>query len=211
MPSIHSTVSEVGLYMFNSSIRSTVSEVGLYIVHRLHTQALYQRLDLHCSAPQYTALYQKLDSAVHCSTPPHTAVEDVLSKSLRSRTQDHNRRRTGPQSTQSTQSGGPVSVLKFCSISIILLASLVAGRRSQCTAGAVQQEMYSTIPIHWNIKSAPVSPGRSRVGPALYVFSLLGQDCTEIYNTIHKTVSEGGLKIEEGNAVICSPVSENGL
>jgi hypothetical protein len=34
--------------------------------------------------------------------------------------------------------------------------------------------MYSIMPIHWNIKSAPVSPGRSRVGPALYVFSLLG-------------------------------------
>ncbi len=34
--------------------------------------------------------------------------------------------------------------------------------------------MYSTIPIHWNIWSAPASPGRSRVGPALYEFSLLG-------------------------------------
>jgi hypothetical protein len=34
--------------------------------------------------------------------------------------------------------------------------------------------MYSTIPIHWNIKSALASPGRSRVGPALYVFRLLG-------------------------------------
>ncbi len=33
--------------------------------------------------------------------------------------------------------------------------------------------MYSTIPIHWNIKSAPASPGRSRVGPAFYVFSFL--------------------------------------
>jgi hypothetical protein len=33
--------------------------------------------------------------------------------------------------------------------------------------------MYSTIPIHWNIKSSPASPGRSRVGPVLYVFSLL--------------------------------------
>ncbi len=33
---------------------------------------------------------------------------------------------------------------------------------------------YSTIPIYWNIKSAPASPGRSRVGSALYVFSLLG-------------------------------------
>jgi hypothetical protein len=36
--------------------------------------------------------------------------------------------------------------------------------------------MYSTIPIHWNIKSAPASPGRSRAGPSLYVFSLLGQN-----------------------------------
>jgi hypothetical protein len=34
--------------------------------------------------------------------------------------------------------------------------------------------MYSSIPIHWNIKSAPASPGRSRAGPSLYVFSLLG-------------------------------------
>jgi hypothetical protein len=33
--------------------------------------------------------------------------------------------------------------------------------------------MYSTIPIHWNIKSAPASLGRSRAGPALYIFSLL--------------------------------------
>ncbi len=33
--------------------------------------------------------------------------------------------------------------------------------------------MYSTIPIHWNIKTAQASPCRSRVGPALYVFSLL--------------------------------------
>jgi hypothetical protein len=33
--------------------------------------------------------------------------------------------------------------------------------------------MYSTIPIHWYIKSAPASPGRSRAGPSLYVFSLL--------------------------------------
>jgi hypothetical protein len=33
--------------------------------------------------------------------------------------------------------------------------------------------MYSTIPIHWNIKAAPASPGRSRAGPSLYVYSLL--------------------------------------
>ncbi len=36
--------------------------------------------------------------------------------------------------------------------------------------------MYSTIPIHWNIKSVPASPGRSLAGPSLYVFSLLGDD-----------------------------------
>jgi hypothetical protein len=77
---------------------------------------------------------------------------------------------------QSTQSAGPVHFLIFCSISIFLLASLVAGREPQYTAGAVQQGMYSIIPIHWNIKSAPASPGRSHVGTALYVFSLLGYE-----------------------------------
>ncbi len=43
---------------------------------------------------------------------------------------------------QSTQRAGPVSFLIFCSISIILLASLVADGRPQCTVGAVQQGMY---------------------------------------------------------------------
>ncbi len=75
---------------------------------------------------------------------------------------------------QSNQSAGPVRFLIFCSRSIFLLASLVAGRRHQYNAGAVQQGMYSTIPIYWNIKSAPASPGRSRVGPAFYVSSFLG-------------------------------------
>ncbi len=74
---------------------------------------------------------------------------------------------------QSRQSAGPVRFFIFCSISIFLLAGLVAGRRPQCTAGAPEQRMHSTIPIHWNIKSASASPGRSRVGPALYEFSLL--------------------------------------
>ncbi len=78
--------------------------------------------------------------------------------------------RYGPPSTQSA---GPVCFLIFCSISIILLASLVAGRKPHCNAGAPQQGKYSTIPIHWNIKSAPASPGRSRVGPALYVCTYL--------------------------------------
>jgi hypothetical protein len=82
---------------------------------------------------------------------------------------------------QSTQSAGPVRFLIFCSISIPLLASLVAGRRPQCSAGAVQQGMYSTIPIHWNIKSAPASSGRSRVGPAFYVFSFLAVHCSSVH------------------------------
>jgi hypothetical protein len=37
--------------------------------------------------------------------------------------------------TQNTQSAGPVRFLIFCSISIYLLASLVAGRGPQCSAG----------------------------------------------------------------------------
>ncbi len=36
----------------------------------------------------------------------------------------------------STQSAGPVRFFIFCSIGIFPLASLVAGRRLQCTAGA---------------------------------------------------------------------------
>jgi hypothetical protein len=43
--------------------------------------------------------------------------------------------------------------------------------------------MNSTIPIHRNIKSAPASPGRSRVGPALYVFSLLGVNIVSVQYT----------------------------
>ncbi len=54
----------------------------------------------------------------------------------------------------------------------------MAGRKPQGTAGAGKQGMYSTIPIHCNIKSAPASLCRSRVGPALYVFSFLG--CSQI-------------------------------
>jgi hypothetical protein len=71
--------------------------------------------------------------------------------------------------TQSTQSAGPVRFLIFCSISIFLLDSLVAGRRLQWTAGADKQGMYSIIRIHWNIKTALASQGRSRAGPALYI------------------------------------------
>ncbi len=42
----------------------------------------------------------------------------------------------GWYSPQSTQSAGPVRFLIFCSISIFLLASLVAGMGPQCTVGA---------------------------------------------------------------------------
>jgi hypothetical protein len=49
-----------------------------------------------------------------------------------------------------TQSAGPVRLLIFCSISNFFLASLVilvhVGRRSQYTAGAEWQGMYSIIP-----------------------------------------------------------------
>jgi hypothetical protein len=48
------------------------------------------------------------------------------------------------------------------------LASLVAGRRPQCTP--------PYVPMQWNIKSAPASPGTRRVGPALYIFRLLGRE-----------------------------------
>jgi hypothetical protein len=50
--------------------------------------------------------------------------------------------------------------------------------------------MYSTRPIHWNIKSAPASPGRSRVGPALYVFSLLGLNKSAELGTISKSIRD---------------------
>jgi hypothetical protein len=43
---------------------------------------------------------------------------------------------------------------------------------------------YSTIPIHWNIKSAPASPGRSRVRPALYIFNLLGVQYEELEESL---------------------------
>ncbi len=67
------------------------------------------------------------------------------------------------------QSAGPLRFLIVCSMSIFLLASLVAGRRPQCTvAGNV---LYHTYPL----KSHAASPGRSHVGPALYVFSLWGK------------------------------------
>jgi hypothetical protein len=79
-----------------------------------------------------------------------------------------------PVKQQSAQSTGPVCFLIFCSISMFLLASLLAGRRPQCSAGTVQQGMYSIRPIYQNSKPSPASPGRSRVGPVLCLFSLLG-------------------------------------
>ncbi len=69
------------------------------------------------------------------------------------------------------ENAGPLQILIFWSISIFQLSCLLVGRRAQCTvAGIVLHH------IHWNIKSSPASPGRSRVGPALYEFSLLTID-----------------------------------
>ncbi len=99
---------------------------------------------------------------------------------------------------QRTQSAGPVRFLKFCSISISLLASLVAGRKTQCSAGSDQQGMYSTIPIHWNITSAPASPGRSRVGPVLYVNSLLALADSEAQRlSVHHIVAEARRQLDK--------------
>jgi hypothetical protein len=53
---------------------------------------------------------------------------------------------------QSTKSAGPVRFLIFCSKSIFLLASLLAGRRPQCTlAGNL---LYHTYPLEYQISSS---------------------------------------------------------
>jgi hypothetical protein len=46
--------------------------------------------------------------------------------------------------------------------------------------------MYSSIPIPWNIKSAPASPGRSRAGPSLYVFRLLGLHTAPVTHSLFR-------------------------
>jgi hypothetical protein len=77
---------------------------------------------------------------------------------------------------QSTQSAGPVRFLIFCSISIFLLSSLVAGKGPQCSAGHCGRECTPPYLSTGISKSAPASPGRSRAGPSLYIFSLLVVD-----------------------------------
>ncbi len=68
-------------------------------------------------------------------------------------------------------------LLIFCSLSIFLLATLVTGRRPHGPSILlVQTSRECSPPINWNIKSSPASLGRSRVGPALYVFSLLDRE-----------------------------------
>ncbi len=53
---------------------------------------------------------------------------------------------------QSTQSAGPIRFPIFCSISIILLACLVAGRKPQCTvAGNI---LHYTYPLEYQICSS---------------------------------------------------------
>ncbi len=55
----------------------------------------------------------------------------------------------------------------------------------------VAENVLHHTPIHWNIKSAPASPGRSRAGPSLYVFSLLDVQyvslgpAPRLYCTVH--------------------------
>jgi hypothetical protein len=68
--------------------------------------------------------------------------------------------------------------------------SVLLGHRSR-------ECMYSTIPIHWNIKSAPASPGRSRVGPSLYVFSLL------LSNLVYAPASPGRRRVGPSLYVFC--------
>jgi hypothetical protein len=56
-----------------------------------------------------------------------------------------------------TQSDGPVRFLIFCSISIILLASLVAGRKLQLTAGIYRlagNVLHHTYPLEYQICSS---------------------------------------------------------
>jgi hypothetical protein len=43
--------------------------------------------------------------------------------------------------------------------------------------------MYSSIPIHWNIKSAPASLGRSRAGPVLTYLASWGQTPFSMYTS----------------------------
>jgi hypothetical protein len=84
----------------------------------------------------------------------------------------------------------------FCSISIIPLASLVAGRRPQCTvAGNII--LHHIYPLKY--QTAPASPGRSRVGPALYVFSLLGLARHAMQRRAHQS------PIHPGQLMHCRP------
>jgi hypothetical protein len=67
--------------------------------------------------------------------------------------------------------------------------------------------MYSTIPIHWNIKSAAASPGISRVGPALSVFILLGYN-TEFLLSRVVGGGRGGRLLRRGGCKKASPKSD---
>jgi hypothetical protein len=73
----------------------------------------------------------------------------------------------------------PVRFLMFCSISIFLLASLVAGRRPQCTlAGNL---LYHTYPLEYQIFFNESCWASSlRIWPALYVFGLLCLDSCRV-------------------------------
>jgi hypothetical protein len=73
-----------------------------------------------------SAIYVIIDSYLHTGSDKQLSTEELNTV---------HRTHIRQSDTQSTQSAGPVRFLIFCSISIFLLASLVAGRGPQCSAG----------------------------------------------------------------------------
>ncbi len=77
--------------------------------------------------------------------------------------------------------------------SIILLASPVAARKLRCTAGADKQGMYSTIPIHWNIKSSqPRQKSCWASSLCMYLASWVWSIFTvySLYHRVHKVLNK---------------------
>jgi hypothetical protein len=80
--------------------------------------------------PRYTELTLEILKTFGCLS---VAIVHSLHPRTQRYTEDSGNLQIWPQSLQSA---GPVRFLIFCSISIFLLASLVAGRRPQCNSGA---------------------------------------------------------------------------
>jgi hypothetical protein len=95
---------------------------NIHSSYRSPSQALYQRRGERSHTKKVAKLWMTTIahlsfSYIHIRLQERQLEEGVLSR------------------PQSTQSDDPVRFLIFCSISISLLASLVAGRRPQCSAG----------------------------------------------------------------------------